>query len=60
MTYHFDPERWYEDRANLLELQRQRGELDEQSYEVAVTALDREYQALLTRLDGTYQLPDEE
>jgi hypothetical protein len=59
MTYNFDPERWYEDRLARLEHRRRQGELDDDAFEDAVAALDREHEALVARLDGTYQLPEE-
>jgi hypothetical protein len=59
MTYNFDPERWYEDRLALLEHRRRQGELDDHAFEDAVAALDREHEALVARLDWTYQIPEE-
>jgi thiamine biosynthesis lipoprotein ApbE len=59
MTYNFDPERWYENHLALLERGRRLGELDEGAFEDAVAALDREYEAMVARLDGTYQIPAE-
>jgi hypothetical protein len=56
MTYNFDPDRWYEDQRRLLERRRQNGTLDEAAFEEAARELDRRYEAMLSRLDGTYQL----
>jgi hypothetical protein len=58
MTYNFDPERWYETRANLLELQRSRHEISEGEYRKALADLDRRYLDIVRRLDGSYQIPD--
>lgn len=57
MTYNFDPDRWYEDRRALLDLRRDRGEIGEDEYAAAAEELERDYDALVERLDGTYQLP---
>lgn len=59
MTYNFDPETWYENQLALLDHQRSKGILDEKNHERAVEKLDGEYDRMLTRLDGTYQLPTE-
>ena len=59
MTYNFDPDRWYEDHLALLERRHGEGELDDAALEAAVAQLDREYEAMVARLDGTYQIPAE-
>lgn len=56
MTYNFDPDRWYEDQRRLLEMRRLEGTLDEAAFDTASEDLDRRYEAMLARLDGTYQL----
>lgn len=57
MTYNFDPDRWYENHRALLESRKAAGELDPASFEAAIDELDREYDEMVRRLDGTYQLP---
>ena len=57
MTYNFDPERWYENHLALLEQRRRLGELDDRAFEEALAELDREHEAMLARLDGTYEIP---
>jgi hypothetical protein len=59
MTYNFDPERWYQIHLALLERRRDDGELDEEAFTEALAKLDRDYEAMVARLDGTYQLPKE-
>lgn len=56
MTYNFDPDRWYEDQRRLLELRRQDGTLDQAAFDEAAAELDRRYESMVARLDGTYQL----
>lgn len=57
VTYNFDPDRWYENQRAALEARRERGELDEETFRVALEELDRKYEAMIERLDGTYRLP---
>ena len=57
MTYNFDPERWYDDERGLLEARFRAGEMSPQEYQDALGDLDRRYDEMLDRLDGTYQIP---
>ena len=57
MTYNFDPEKWYDIERNVLGRRLEEGELDRQAYEKALEALDRRYEEMLDRLDGSYEIP---
>lgn len=57
MTYNFDPDRWFEDQQTLLEMRHADGTLDDRAFEEAMRELERRYETMLARLDGTYQLP---
>ncbi len=57
MTYNFDPDQWYAREAEYLGARRRAGALDEAGYEAAMDDLERRYEAMLDRLDGTYRLP---
>ena len=57
MTYHFDPDRWFETHRAALEARRDRGEIDEAAFDAEILELDRRYEEMLTRLDGTYEIP---
>ena len=57
MTYNFDPDRWYEDERGMLEARLKSGELAAQDYVKALSLLERRYDEMLQRLDGTYQIP---
>ena len=57
MTYNFDPDKWLENNRALLDERHDRGELDERAYAEALAALQRRYEEMVKRLDGTYQLP---
>jgi len=57
MTYNFDPDRWYaNERAALDERRRSEG-WSEAVYEAAWEDLDRRYDEMVRRLDGSYQIP---
>ena len=57
MTYNFDPDRWYDNELAVLKDRLRAGELDARSYEAAVDDLDRRYDEVVDRLDGSYQIP---
>jgi len=57
MTYNFDPDHWYENELTVLEQRRNAREIDDQTYEQAVVDLDRRYDEMVDRLDGSYQIP---
>jgi hypothetical protein len=59
MTYNFDPDRWFEDECGILDSRYRAGEISEPHYKDALSALERRYDEMLTRLDGTYQIPKE-
>lgn len=58
MTYNFDPEKWYERELTLLEAHLKEGKIDADAYRSALDALDRQYDEMLKRLDGSYQIPE--
>jgi len=57
MTYNFDPDKWYDIERELLEGRLRKGEISEQAFIRAVEELDRRYDEMLDRLDGSYQIP---
>jgi hypothetical protein len=57
VTYNFDPDRWLEAHRAVLEARRDRGEIDDVDFAAALIELDRRYEEMLTRLDGTYEIP---
>ncbi|MCP4898746.1 MAG: hypothetical protein GY906_17385 [bacterium] len=58
MTYNFDPEAWHLNQLALLQSQRQSGLLDDEAYAAAEEELNRRYEAMLDRLDGSYVIPE--
>ena len=57
MTYNFDPDRWYERERARLEVRLDHGELDGRGYEKALEDLDRRFEDMVERLDGSFALP---
>ena len=57
MTYNFDPERWYENEYSALEVLYKKGEISDIELEKARSDLLNRFEEMLSRLDGTYQLP---
>ena len=57
MTYNFDPDRWYEAHRRVLVERHRRAELDEAELAAALADLERRYEEMLERLDGTYEIP---
>ena len=57
MTYNFDPDRWLEAHRAVLEGRRDRGEIDVATFEAEILELDRRYEEMVARLDGTYGIP---
>ena len=57
MTYNFDPDKWYDIERASLEKRLREGRIDAQTFEQQREALDRRYDEMLNRLDGSYQIP---
>ena len=57
MTYNFDPDRWYEDERAILDASYKAREISEAEYKDEVAELDRRYDEMIDRLDGTYKVP---
>ena len=57
MTYNFDPEHWYEAQRTALRARRERGELDDAGLAAEEAALERRYEDLVARLDGSFEIP---
>ena len=57
MTYNFDPERWYENEYSALKVLYKKGKITDIEFEEARSDLLHRYEEMLSRLDGTYQLP---
>jgi hypothetical protein len=57
MTYNFDPERWHENEYSALETLYKNGEITDSEFEEKCSNLQKRYEEIFSRLDGTYQMP---
>jgi hypothetical protein len=57
VTYNFDPDLWLEAHRAALMARRDRGEIDDATVELELLELDRRYEEMVARLDGTYEIP---
>ncbi len=56
MTYNFDPDRWYENEINYLRTMLKSGKITEEDFRERSTKLNKRYEEMWERLDGTYQV----
>lgn len=56
MTYNFDPDRWFDNERAYLETRRRSGALGEADFEEALVDLERRYDEMWERLDGSYRI----
>ncbi len=57
MTSNFDPERLYENEYSVIEALHKKEDLTEIEFKEACSDLLDRYEEMLSRLDGTYQMP---
>lgn len=57
MTYNFDPEAWLERQLSALDARRGDSEIDTAAQAAEREELHRRYDAMVSRLDGTYEIP---
>ncbi|MBI4915170.1 MAG: hypothetical protein HY825_04925 [Acidobacteria bacterium] len=57
MTYNFDADAWYERERAALKRRGAAGELNDAELTAAVEDLDRRYDEMLARLDGSFAIP---
>jgi hypothetical protein len=60
VTYNFDPDRWLTKQRSLLEQRHEQGLISAKELQAALTDLERRYDEMLDRLDGTYEIPDQQ
>ena len=60
MTYNFDPDRWYDNEKAFLDRQYGSGEISKAAYRSALKSLEHRMEEMWVRLDGSYQLPENE
>jgi hypothetical protein len=59
MTYNFDPERWYENEYSTLETLYKNGTITDSEFDDRCSNLQKRYEEMLSRLDGTYLIAKE-
>ncbi|WP_419655834.1 uncharacterized protein Dvar_49420 [Desulfosarcina variabilis str. Montpellier] len=59
MTYNFDPDRWLDNELDALDVVRKTGKLSAADCDKQKDALMQRYDAMVARLDGTYQVMKE-
>ena len=57
MTYNFDPDRWYENERCAIEKEYKSGEKTTRQFNDAIDDLQRRYDEMLDRLNGSFQIP---
>jgi len=57
MTYNFDPEQWHENEYSALESLHKNGTITDSEFQEQCSNLQKRYEEMLSRLDGTYQIP---
>ncbi len=57
MTYNFDPDRWLDAHRAAVKARRDHGEIDDATMGVELAELDRRYEEMVARLDGTFEIP---
>lgn len=56
MTYNFDPDRWYDDEYAAIEYQYSQGKVTRDERTRALADLEKRYEDMVKRLDGTFQV----
>jgi len=59
MTYNFDPDKWYDNELFLIQSKLKTGEIKQNEYDDAIEILDKKFEEMWKRLDGTYQIKPE-
>ena len=57
MTYNFDVDKWYERQRHLLDARLASGEITRERFAAELDDLERRFEQMAERLDGTFQIP---
>jgi len=60
VTYNFDVDAWYRNQCEALRVKHERGELDADAYATLLADLDRRLDEMLTRLDWSFRIPEQD
>ncbi|MCP4690674.1 MAG: hypothetical protein GY859_21655 [Desulfobacterales bacterium] len=56
MTYNFDPDKWFDNELAFLESRFKSGEISRRTFEEERDKIDRRYESMVNRLDGSYRV----
>jgi arsenate reductase-like glutaredoxin family protein len=56
VTYNFDPDQWYKNEFEFIKTEYESDKITEQELKSALKALEKKYEEMCDRLDGTYQI----
>ena len=56
MTYNFDPDQWYKNEFEFIKTEYKLGKITKQEFRSKLKELERRYDEMCNRLDGTYQI----
>ena len=54
MTYNFDPDKWLDNERLRVEMKQQAGQVTAEEATAALEEIERRYESMLARLDGTF------
>jgi arsenate reductase-like glutaredoxin family protein len=56
VTYNFDPEQWYQNELEFIRQKYKSGKITQAEFKSALRQLEKKYEQMCDRLDGTYQI----
>ncbi len=56
MTYNFDPDLWYKNEFAFIKTEYKSGNINKQELKSALKELEKRYEEMCDRLDGTYRI----
>lgn len=56
MTYNFDPDQWYQNEFEFIKTKHKSGKINKRELKTALNELEKRYEEMCHRLDGTYQI----
>jgi len=56
VTYNFDPDRWYKNELEFIKKEYKSDKITKQEFKLALKKLEKRYEEMCVRLDGTYQI----
>jgi hypothetical protein len=60
VTYNFDPEQWYQNELEFIRQKYKSGKITQAEFKSALRQLEKKYEQMCDRLDGTYQISNKQ